>query len=82
MEDAFIGLGILFLDTVYDEVPGNADDAVTLDHEEPRHHQVVAMSQVPQCRSAPMFVDVVFVIVIYYYLGYIDLRRREQQCTM
>ena len=80
MEDVFIDLGILFLDTVYDEVPGNADDAVTLDHKEPRHHQVVAMSQVPQCGSAPMFVDVV--IVICYYLGNIDLRRREQQCTM
>lgn len=80
MENGFIGLSLLLLDTVNDEVPGNADDAITFDHKEPRHHQVVAMSQVPQCGSAPVFVDVV--IVICYYLCNIDLRRREQQCTM
>ena len=53
MEDILIDLGLLLIDAVYDEVPGDADDAVTLDHEEPRHHQVVAMSQVPQCCGAP-----------------------------
>ena len=81
MEDAFIGLGILFLDTVYDEVPGNADDAVTFDHKEPRHYQVVAMCQVPQSSSAPVCVMSPFFCESYY-LCYIDLRRREQQCTM
>ena len=81
MEDVFINLGILLLDTVYDEVPGNADDTITLDHEEPRHYQVVAMSQVSQCSSAPVHIDDSCVCDCYYQC-YIDLRRREQQCTI
>ena len=39
---------LIIIDPVHDQVPGDADDAVTLDHVEPCHHQVVAVCQMSQ----------------------------------
>ena len=48
MQNIFLLFSLCFGDAVHDEVPGHADDAVALDHEEPGHHEVVAVGEVPQ----------------------------------